>query len=48
MLSELVTGHPPFPGDDLTAVISQHIGTRPVTPGSVRTEGPLGRVASSG
>ena len=32
MLYELVTGRPPFPGDDATAVISQHINTRPVAP----------------
>ena len=32
MLYELVTGSPPFPGDDPTAVISQHINTRPVAP----------------
>ena len=32
MLYELVTGRPPFPGDDQTAVISQHIDTRPVAP----------------
>ncbi len=32
MLYELVTGRPPFVGDDLTAVISQHINTPPVAP----------------
>ena len=32
MLYELVTGRPPFAGDDPTAVISQHINTRPVAP----------------
>ena len=32
MLYELVTGHPPFAGDDPTAVISQHINTKPVAP----------------
>ena len=32
MLYELVTGRPPFAGDDPTAVISQHINTPPVAP----------------
>ena len=32
MLYEMVTGRPPFLGDDPTAVISQHINTRPVAP----------------
>ena len=32
MLYELVTGRPPFAGDDPTAIISQHINTRPVAP----------------
>ena len=32
MLYEMVTGRPPFAGDDPTAVISQHINTRPVAP----------------
>ncbi len=32
MLYELVTGRPPFAGDDPTAVISQHIDTPPVAP----------------
>ncbi|MEZ4492243.1 MAG: protein kinase [Dehalococcoidia bacterium] len=32
MLYELVTGRPPFVGDDPTSVISQHINTRPVAP----------------
>ena len=32
MLYELVTGRPPFVGDDPTAVISQHINTPPVAP----------------
>ena len=30
MLYELVTGHPPFAGEDPTVVISQHINTPPV------------------
>ncbi|MGI8926622.1 MAG: protein kinase domain-containing protein, partial [Tepidiformaceae bacterium] len=32
MLYEMVTGRPPFVGDDPTAVISQHINTPPVGP----------------
>ena len=32
MLYELVTGQPPFIGDDPTAVISQHLNTAPVRP----------------
>jgi tetratricopeptide (TPR) repeat protein len=37
MLYELVTGQPPFVGDDATAVISQHINTAPVRP-SLRSD----------
>ncbi len=32
VLYELVTGHPPFSGDDAVAVISQHLNTAPVAP----------------
>jgi class 3 adenylate cyclase len=32
MLYELVTGKPPFTGDDATAIISQHLNTPPVAP----------------
>ena len=32
MLYEMVTGRPPFVGEDPTAVISQHINTPPVAP----------------
>ncbi len=32
-LYEMITGRPPFVGDDAVAVISQHINTRPVSPG---------------
>ena len=32
MLYELVTGKPPFAGDNPTAIISQHINTPPVAP----------------
>jgi len=31
-LYEMITGRPPFVGDDTVAVISQHINTRPVAP----------------
>src|SRR5437763_8586718 len=32
MLYEMVTGRPPFLGDDVVSVISQHINTAPVHP----------------
>ncbi len=32
MLYEMVTGRPPFVSDNATAVISQHVNTRPVAP----------------
>ena len=32
VLYEMVAGRPPFPGEDPTAVISQHINTAPVAP----------------
>ncbi|MCI0344695.1 MAG: serine/threonine protein kinase, partial [Chloroflexi bacterium] len=32
MLYEMVTGRPPFLGDEAVAIISQHIGTAPVAP----------------
>ena len=32
MLYELVTGRPPFLGDDAVAIIGQHINTPPVAP----------------
>src|SRR5687767_3779773 len=32
MLYEIVTGKPPFAGDNPTAIISQHINTPPVAP----------------
>jgi class 3 adenylate cyclase len=32
VLYEMVTGRPPFLGDDAVAIISQHINTAPVTP----------------
>jgi len=32
MLYEMVTGRPPFPGEDPVAIIGQHINTPPVSP----------------
>lgn len=32
MLYEIVTGRPPFTGDDSVAIIGQHINTPPVSP----------------
>src|SRR5207248_3018746 len=32
MLYEMVTGRPPFLGDDAVAIISQHLNTAPVAP----------------
>ena len=32
MLYEMVTGRPPFLGDDLVAIIGQHINTSPMAP----------------
>ena len=32
MLYEMVTGRPPFVGDDSVAIIGQHINTPPVSP----------------
>ena len=32
MLYEMVTGRPPFLGDDPVAIISQHVNTAPVAP----------------
>jgi serine/threonine protein kinase/class 3 adenylate cyclase len=37
-LYELLTGRPPFVGDDSVAVISQHLNTRPVAPSWHRSE----------
>jgi serine/threonine protein kinase len=39
-LYEMVTGRPPFLGDDAVAVISQHINTPPVAPGWHNAEVP--------
>jgi hypothetical protein len=40
MLYELLTGRPPFTGDDFVAVISQHLNTAPVAPSWHRPEIP--------
>ena len=39
-LYEMLTGRPPFLGDDAVAIISQHINTRPVAPSWHRSEIP--------
>jgi serine/threonine protein kinase len=38
VLYELVTGRPPFVGDDTIAIVSQHINTAPVAPSWHRSE----------
>ncbi len=38
MLYELLTGEPPFPGDDAVAIIGQHLNARPVPPSRHRPE----------
>ncbi|MCH7653867.1 MAG: protein kinase, partial [Chloroflexi bacterium] len=45
MLYEMVTGHPPFLGDDSVAIMGQHINTLPVAPTWHRLDcsGPLRR-----
>jgi tetratricopeptide (TPR) repeat protein len=40
MLYEMVTGRPPFVGDDSVAIIGQHINTPPVSPSWHRTDLP--------
>ena len=54
MLYEMVTGRPPFLGDDAVAIISQHINTPPVAPvvaqrrGAARARGADPRAARQG
>ncbi len=38
MLYELLTGEPPFPGEDAVAIIGQHLNTQPVAPSRHRPE----------
>ncbi len=38
MFYELLTGEPPFPGDDAVAIIGQHLSTPPVAPSRHRAE----------
>jgi eukaryotic-like serine/threonine-protein kinase len=40
LLYEMLTGQPPFPGDDAVAIISQHLSTAPVPPSKLRPEVP--------
>ena len=40
MLYEMVTGRPPFTGDDMVAIIGQHINTPPVSPSWYRPDLP--------
>jgi class 3 adenylate cyclase len=40
MLYEMLTGEPPFPGDDAVAIISQHLNAAPVAPSRHRAELP--------
>jgi len=42
MLYEMVTGRPPFVGDDSVAIIGQHINTTPVSPTWHRADLPAG------
>jgi predicted ATPase/class 3 adenylate cyclase len=40
LLYEMLTGQPPFPGDDAVAIISQHLNMEPVAPSRHRPEIP--------
>ncbi len=40
MLYELLTGEPPFPGEDAVAIIGQHLNAQPVPPSRHRSEIP--------
>ena len=41
MLYELLTGEPPFPGEDAVTIIGQHVSTTPVAPSRHRPEIPV-------
>ena len=41
MLYEMVTGHPPFLGDNLVGILTQHIDTPPVAPSLINPAVPL-------
>ena len=40
LLYEMLTGQPPFPGDDAVAIISQHLSSAPVAPSKLRRDVP--------
>jgi eukaryotic-like serine/threonine-protein kinase len=40
MLYEMLSGEPPFPGDDAVAIISQHLNAEPVVPSRHRSDVP--------
>jgi class 3 adenylate cyclase len=40
LIYEMLTGHPPFAGDDAVAIISQHLNSEPVAPSRHRPEVP--------
>jgi class 3 adenylate cyclase/tetratricopeptide (TPR) repeat protein len=40
LLYEMLTGQPPFPGDDAVAIISQHLSAAPVRPSKLRPDLP--------
>ena len=42
MLYEMVTGRPPFVGDEFVAIIGQHLNTSPVAPTWHRPDCPAG------
>src|SRR5438046_8654679 len=42
MLYEMVTGRPPFVGDEAVAIIGQHLNTPPVAPSWHRPDCPVG------
>jgi len=42
MLYEMLTGRPPFPGDDTVSVISQHLNTPPLPPSMLNPQVPQG------